>query len=54
MVGYDYDTNAILVQPTKMRNAAELCNATMAILDRLERSGHKQTYTSWTTKRQIF
>ena len=41
MVGYDYDTNAILVQPTKTRNAAELCNATMAILDQLERSGHK-------------
>ena len=41
MVGYDYDTNAILVQPTKTRNAAELCTATMKILDRLERNSHK-------------
>ena len=41
MVGYDYDTNAILVQPTKTRNAAELRNATMKILERLEQTGHK-------------
>ena len=41
MVGYDYDTNAILVHPTKTRNAAELRNATMAILNRLEANGHK-------------
>ena len=40
MVLYDHDTNAILVRPTKTRNAAELRNVTMELLTILKDRGH--------------
>ena len=40
MVLYDHDTNAILVRPTKTRNAAELRNVTMELLTTLKDRGH--------------
>ena len=40
VICYDYDTNSIQAKPTKTRNAAEIRDATIAMLTQLSISGH--------------
>jgi hypothetical protein len=40
VICYDYDTNSIQARPTKTRNAAEIRDATIAMLTQLSISGH--------------
>ena len=43
MICYDYDSNAILVNPVKTRNAADLRQSTLHLLNRLRTHGYQPT-----------
>ena len=40
IICYDYDTNSIQAQLTKSRNAADIRDATLKMIEQLQRSGH--------------
>ena len=40
IICYDYDTNSIQAQLTKSRNAADIRDVTLIMIEKLKRSGH--------------